>query len=56
MNGANCSDAYIPASAPDGELAVAGWACPSPDGIFVTILKDGVNNTSVKNVLKGEPQ
>lgn len=27
-----------------------------PDGSFVTILKDGVNNTSVKNALKGEPQ
>ncbi|HHH3610438.1 TPA: hypothetical protein ACPZDQ_004623 [Enterobacter roggenkampii] len=28
-----------------------------PDGSFVTILKDGVlNNTSVKNVLKGAPQ
>ncbi len=27
-----------------------------PDGTFVTILKDGVNNTSVKNALKGEPR
>lgn len=27
-----------------------------PDGSFVTLLKDGVNNTSVKNALKGEPQ
>ncbi|WP_445374901.1 hypothetical protein ACSLVK_02320 [Photorhabdus tasmaniensis] len=25
-----------------------------PDGTFITILKDGVNNTSVKNALKGE--
>lgn len=25
-----------------------------PDGSFVTILKDGVNNTSVKNALKGD--
>jgi len=27
-----------------------------PDGSFVTILKDGVNNTSVKNALKGDPK
>ncbi|KGM27772.1 hypothetical protein KS18_12875 [Photorhabdus luminescens] len=27
-----------------------------PDGTFVTILKGGVNNTSVKNALKGEPR
>ncbi|MGK3144345.1 VENN motif pre-toxin domain-containing protein [Pantoea sp. C2G6] len=27
-----------------------------PDGSFVTILKDGINNTSVKNTLKGEPK
>ncbi|YCH31506.1 hypothetical protein M1D48_05500 [Erwinia sp. D4-22] len=27
-----------------------------PDGSFVTILKDGTNNTSVKNALKGEPK
>ncbi|WP_274605286.1 hypothetical protein [Erwinia persicina] len=27
-----------------------------PDGSFVTVLKDGINNTSVKNALKGEPQ
>lgn len=27
-----------------------------PDGGFVTILKDGINNTSVKNALKGDPK
>ncbi|MBN3057637.1 hemagglutinin repeat-containing protein, partial [Pectobacterium brasiliense] len=27
-----------------------------PDGSFVTILKDGINNTSVKNALKGDPK
>ncbi|MBT1078769.1 DUF637 domain-containing protein, partial [Pseudomonas aeruginosa] len=27
-----------------------------PDGTFVTIMKDGINNTSVKNALKGNPQ
>ena len=27
-----------------------------PDGSFVTVLKDGVNNTSVKNALKGDPK
>ncbi|WP_317618741.1 VENN motif pre-toxin domain-containing protein, partial [Dickeya oryzae] len=27
-----------------------------PDGSFVTILKDGVNNTSVKSALKGDPK
>jgi len=27
-----------------------------PDGSFVTILKDGINNTSVKNVLMGDPK
>lgn len=27
-----------------------------PDGTFVTILKDGINNTSVKNALNGEPR
>ena len=27
-----------------------------PDGSFITILKDGVNNTSVKNALKGDPK
>lgn len=27
-----------------------------PDGSFVTILKDGINNTSVKNALKGNPK
>ena len=26
-----------------------------PDGTFVTIMKDGINNTSVKNALKGNP-
>uniref|UniRef100_UPI001CED6F6C DUF637 domain-containing protein n=1 Tax=Photorhabdus antumapuensis TaxID=2862867 RepID=UPI001CED6F6C len=26
-----------------------------PNGTFVTIMKDGINNTSVKNALKGEP-
>ncbi|WP_387463786.1 hypothetical protein [Photorhabdus sp. RM323S] len=29
-------------------------AVTKPDGTFITILKDGVNNTSVKNALKGE--
>ncbi len=27
-----------------------------PDGSFVTVLRDGVNNTSVKNALKGDPK
>jgi filamentous hemagglutinin len=27
-----------------------------PDGSFITILKNGVNNTSVKNALKGDPK
>jgi len=27
-----------------------------PDGSFVTILKDDINNTSVKNALKGDPK
>lgn len=27
-----------------------------PDGGFVTALKGGINNNSVKNALKGEPQ
>lgn len=27
-----------------------------PDGTFVAILKDGINNASVKNALSGNPQ
>lgn len=27
----------------------------NPDGTFVTIMKDGINNPSVRNALKGNP-
>lgn len=27
-----------------------------PDGSFITILKNGINNTSVKNALNGDPK